>query len=178
MLTNTYISFGSVSKTLHWLIFLLVLCMLIYGYSLEYVPEAYQGTAYNIHKLTGLTILTLMLIRLVWKLCNKAPLLPVGTPGWQRIIDHVVQWLLYIVLISMPIAGWVGSVAMNRPPHLGQMVINLPIEKNQSLAEQSFSLHNTIAILIIVLVSLHILAALYHYFIKKDNILQRMLPGS
>lgn len=178
MLTNTYISYGSISKTLHWLIFLLVLGMLIFGFCLGYVPDAYQGMAYNIHKLTGLTILGLVVIRLLWKFCNTTPLLPADTPRWQRTTDHAVQWLLYISLLCMPIAGWVGSVAMNKPPHLGEIPLRLPIEQNKMLAEQSFNIHNITAIVIIVLVSIHILAALYHYFIKKDNVLQRMLPES
>lgn len=176
MWKNTYSTYGSFSKTLHWLIFFLLLFMLIYGYSLEFVPKAYQGMAYNIHKLTGLTILVLMLLRLLWKLSNVTPLLPADTPPWQRGLDHLVQWLLYLTVIGMPIAGWVGASAMGRPPSLGKIALALPIEHNKTLADQAFLVHNTIAVIIIVLVSVHILAALYHYIIKKDRILERMLP--
>lgn len=178
MWKNTYISYGAVTKLLHWLIFLLVLVMLIVGFCLPLVPEAYQGVGYNLHKVTGLTILTLMLIRLVWTLANPKPLLPIETPLWQRFLDHLVQWSLYIVLIAMPIAGWIGAVAGGRPPHVGELAISLPINADKEFAKSAFTVHNTIAFVIIALVTLHILAAAYHYFIKRDNIVQRMWPGT
>lgn len=175
-LRNTIVAYGSVSKFFHWLIFLLILFMIIYGYCLSYVPKDYQPFAYNIHKLTGLSILVLMLLRLLWALANPKPLLPPDTPQWQQWIERLVHFLLYATIIAMPLAGWIGSVAGGRPPHLGSFSITLPIAKNEALADTAFSIHNTIAVVIIVLVSLHILAALYHHFIKKDNTLRRMMP--
>lgn len=177
MWRNTEHSYGFVSRFLHWLIFLLLLGMIIYGFVLPYLPDSYQGTAYNIHKLTGLSILILMLIRLIWKWGNPTPLLPTDTPPWQLMIDRIVQWLLYITVIAMPIAGWVGTSASDKPPHLGHLALRLPVASSKALAELAFTIHNTLAIIIIVLVSIHILAALYHYFVKKDRVLQRMLTG-
>jgi len=175
-LRNSQVAYGSVAKFFHWLIFLLVLFMIIYGYSLQYVPKDYQAFAYNIHKLTGVTILTLMILRLLWALSNPKPLLPLDVPHWERLLERFVHALLYLVLIVMPLAGWIGSVAGGRPPHIGDINLWLPIEQNKALAEAAFNVHNTTAIIIIVLVSLHILAALYHHFIKRDDILRRMMP--
>src|SRR5258708_32579120 len=106
---NTSKSYGSVAKFLHWLIFVLVFCMIIAGFCLGFVPKEYQGTVYNIHKLTGLTILLLMAIRLCWKLVNVKPNLPAKTPGWQRKAERVVHDLLYLFIICMPLAGWIGA---------------------------------------------------------------------
>lgn len=177
-LKNTTTTYGSVAKGFHWTIAILVLFMLAYGYSLNYFPQEYLSIGYTIHKLIGLTILVLMVLRLVWALSNIKPRLPFNTPWLERFAEWAVHFSLYAALIAMPIAGWVGSVAAGRPPRLGETVFNLPIEKNQDLSDLAFTIHNTLAIIIIVLLGIHLLAALYHHFIKKDDILRRMMPHS
>ena len=175
MIANTSSSYGNISKLLHWLIAVLIICMLVFGYFLEDVPKAYQSFAYNSHKLIGLTILTLMLLRLLWALVNVKPASPPGTKPWERVAEHVMHWSLYLFVICMPIAGWLGSVAAGHAPSLGNMKIELPIAENKVLADAAFDVHNTFAIIIIVLVSMHFLAALFHHYIRKDNVLRRML---
>lgn len=177
MLKNTKTSYGSVAKFFHWLISPLVILMLLAGYFLEDVPEAYQPITYNVHKLIGLTILTLMLLRLCWALMNVKPLLPAGSASWERVLELTVHFSLYFFVILMPLAGWVGSVAGGRPPHIGDFMFNLPIEQNKELAGLAFEIHGWVAIILITLVSVHVLAALYHHLVRKDNILVRMLPN-
>ena len=175
MLKNTYTAYGSVAKVFHWLIFLLVLCMIIVGFFMDDVSDkALRGQVYSIHKLTGLSILFLMLLRLLWTLINPKPATLFGTPFWQRAAERLVHFLLYAVLIAMPIAGWVGSVAAGYVPHLFGFYFNLPIQKSESVNHLAFEIHEILAYTIMVLVSIHVLAALYHYFFKKDEILQRM----
>ena len=178
MLTNTASTYGSVSKFLHWLIFLLVTGMLIFGFFLDDIPKDYQGMAYSWHKGTGLTILGLMIIRIVWALINTKPSPVAFTPMWQVFLERLVHWCLYLLLLVMPLAGWIGSVAAGHVPSIAGFAFNLPIAKNKELADLAFSTHNNVALIIIALVSLHVLAALYHHFIKKDNVLMRMWPGS
>jgi cytochrome b561 len=174
---NTLTSYGLVARCLHWFVALLVITMLVFGYFLEDVPKEYQGFTYNLHKLTGLTILALMILRVLWVLINPKPALPFGTKAWQRFAELLVQIALYVSLIAMPLAGWIGSVAASRPPHLGNFDFNLPISPNKILKEAAFDVHGTLALVIIGLVSIHILAALYHHYVLKDSILRRMLVG-
>lgn len=174
---NTTTAYGSVTKFFHWFIFILILCMLIAGFVLGYVPEAYQAVGYNLHKLTGLSILILMLMRLVWSLVNPKPNLPAGVRWYEHVLERGVHGLIYLVVIGMPLAGWIGSVAGGRPPHLGRYLIMLPIEQNKELSENAFTMHNTLAFTLITLLTIHILAALYHHFIRKDDVLRRMMPG-
>lgn len=176
-LKNTANSYGSVAKFLHWLIFILVFGMIVGGLCLDYVPKDYKGVIYNLHKLTGLTILFLMLIRLVWKLVNVKPKLPADTTVWQRHAERVVHDLLYLLIICMPLAGWIGSSSAGKPPHIGDISLGLPIPENEVLIDTMFTLHEYIAYAIIVMVSIHIFAALYHHYVKKDDVLKRMLPG-
>lgn len=175
---NTYQRYGSVSKFFHWTIFLLVTGMIIYGYSLSFLPEAWQAVAYNIHKLFGLSVLLLMLLRLSWALMNPKPKLPSKTPLWEVALERLMHFSLYLVLIAMPISGWLMTSAAENPPELFGISLGLPIAKDDSLRDLADTVHITLAIVIIVMVALHVLAALKHHFIDKDNILKRMLPGN
>ncbi|RDI46482.1 cytochrome b [Aquicella lusitana] len=177
-LRNTVSTYGSVAKFFHWLIFLLLFFMIVFGFFLEDLPKDYQPVAYNLHKLTGLTILALMVLRGFWALVNPKPALPADTLAWQRMAERIVHFLFYVAVITMPLAGWIGSVAGGRPPHLGDFKFTLPIEQNKALAEAAFELHGIVAIVIIVLFVIHVTAALYHHYIKRDDVLRRMLPYS
>lgn len=178
MLKNTFNTYGSIAKIFHWLIFFLIFGMIIFGYSLENISKETQAMAYNLHKLIGLSILCLMLLRIIWALFNPKPLIPLNTRLWERIAERLVHYLLYALVVAMPLVGWVGSSAGGHPPHLGNILIRFPITEDKALAKMFMNLHNSIAILLIILISIHVLAALYHHFIRKDDVLKRMLPFS
>lgn len=175
---NTTSSYGPVAKFFHWLIFLLVAGMLLMGYLMDDISDkTLHGNVMNIHKLLGLLILALMVLRLLWAIINVKPALPFNTPLWQQWLERGMHFLLYLVLLLMPISGWVGSVAGGRPPHLAGFNFSLPVAQNKSFGHFLFhQIHDNLAIIIIVLVSLHMCAALYHHFIKRDAILRRMMP--
>jgi cytochrome b561 len=175
-LKNTISSYGAVTKLLHWLIAVLVLMMLAVGFFMDDLPKEYKGVVYNLHKLTGLTVLFLMLVSIVWSFFNVRPEHPHGMPRWQHYVSRIVQILLSICLIAMPLVGWIGSSSANKAPHIGDLVLKLPISENKELIEQMFDIHETLAIVILILVSVHMLAALYHHYIVKDDVLRRMLP--
>lgn len=176
---NTTTYYGSISRSFHWLISLLVIVMIPLGYFMGDISDkALRGEIVNVHKLMGVSILILTLLRLSWALNNVKPLLPFQTPQWQHFAERFMHFLLYAGLIIMPLSGLVGSIAAGKPPHVYGVNIELPIAASESLAEFAFGvIHNNLAIILIVLVSLHILAALYHHFIKRDDILRRMLHG-
>lgn len=153
--------------------------MLFVGYFMQDIKDKHLfGQVINLHKLTGLTILVLMIIRMFWALTNPKPVLPAQTAVWERIAERSLHFMFYVVLIAMPIAGWVMSVAAGHTPNLFSWQIALPIAQNKETAEFFSTVHNTLAVVIIVFVTIHVLAALYHYFFRKDNVLQRMMPGS
>jgi len=173
-LRNSAYEYGHLAKIFHWLIFILLAFMIVYGYFLDDIPKPYQPAAYNIHKLTGLLILVLMLLRGSWALINIKPTLP-ANHRWENLTERTVHGLLYIVVIAMPLAGWIGSTAAGHPPRLGSFNMLLPIVQNKAVANVAFTLHGYLAIAIIVLVSIHVLAALFHHCVRKDNVLRRMI---
>lgn len=175
MLKNTATTYGTVAKFLHWSIAILLMGMLTFGYFLEDIPEDYKGVVYNVHKLTGLTILFLMLIRVIWKGLNTKPAYPKDMPRLQSIVATSVQHSLCLFAIVMPLAGWIGSSSAGKFPYLGDFKFKLPVPENKTLIGYSFDVHETVAIILIALISVHVLASLYHHYYKKDDVLRRML---
>ncbi len=153
--------------------------MMLVGYFRHAIADmALRVEVMNLHKLTGITILILMLLRAGWTWTHPKPSLPFGTPTWQIFCERVVHILLYVCIIAMPVVGWMGSVSEDKAPHLFHWQLMLPLQHNKALSDFYFSIHGVLAIVIIVLVSIHVLAALYHHIILRDTVLMRMMPGS
>ncbi|MCB1828335.1 MAG: cytochrome b [Coxiellaceae bacterium] len=178
-LRNSPNSYGSITKFFHWGIALVVYCMIAVGYLQQTISnEATQDTVYNYHMLCGLTILLLMVMRGSWRLSNPRVPLPSTVPGWQQFIARAIHFLLYLSLFLMPLSGWVMATASGYPPKLFGMAMRMPgIHLNKALADQAESVHGFIAIVLLVLIGLHMLAAIKHHVIDKDNVLKRMLPS-
>lgn len=176
-LRNTSENYGSMAKALHWIAFLMIATLLIVGFIMGDLEKPFRFTVYNIHKLTGLTVLILMLFRVFWTLTNPRLSYPNTIPSWQIMAAKSIHILLYVLAIAMPLSGWIMSTAAGHNPNLFGLALRFPfIAESKALAKFASNTHEIIAWVIIVTVSLHILAALKHYFINKDNILQRMLP--
>ncbi|HAU1191906.1 TPA: cytochrome b [Legionella pneumophila] len=177
--TKTASDYSPLSKLFHWVIAIAVIVMLIAGFFLDEIPEQFQGVAYMLHKSTGITILFLMILRFIWIHANGKPALPASVRNWERFLSRFVQYGFYILLIIMPLSGWIMSVAADRTPsYFGLFQAPLPwIEPNKSLAELMAECHETIAWILIAFITLHILGAIKHHFIDKDNVLRSMLPG-
>lgn len=180
MIKNTIDTYGSVTKTLHWLIAVLVVGMVIFGYLLGYIPDntPLKTTLIGLHKSVGLTILLLIILRICWRFMNIQPLLPITVPPWERLAATGVHAFFYIVLLIMPITGWFMTSFGGHPVMFwGWFNAALPVTKNTDLAKNIFTLHAIVAWVIIALLILHVGAALKHHFIEKNNVLRRMLPG-
>jgi len=173
-LKNSLSEYGVLAKFFHWTLFILIVIMLIVGFVMSDITNKFlKYEIVNLHKLLGLIILVLMTLRLAWAMSNPKPLL---TTFWEKTVAKIVHQSLYILLILMPLTGWIMSTAHGKPPTWLGWKIKLPLQTNQNVAQLFATYHNKLAIMIILLLSLHILAALYHHIIKKDHILRRMLP--
>ena len=116
--------------------------------------------------------------RMVYRLFNPAPPLPADLPAWQNLAALATHWGLYALLIVQPIVGWIATSAY-RAPTLFFWLFELPPiwPEDRAFSEAMFVVHRTMGILIAVLISIHIAAALYHHFILKDRVLGRMVSG-
>ena len=176
-LRNTTETYGSMAKTLHWLVSLMVTSLLLVGFFMGDLAKPFRFTVYNIHKLVGLSLLLIMIFRVGWTLSNPRLNYPVKLPYWQIRAARGVHMLLYLLVIAMPLSGWIMATAAEHPPDLFGFKFILPfIPASKPLAKSANQIHKTMAWTLIAVLSLHIGAALKHYFVNKDNVLQRMLP--
>lgn len=170
--------YSTVSLVLHWLIAALVVTQIVLIAAHEATEGSISREYVNLHKSVGLSILVLTLIRLGWRIANPAIPLPEATPTWQKLVARGTHVLFYVFLIAMPLVGWAASSAAGRDIlwfGLFQWPA-LPIGGGRETAGQLMDLHELAAKLLIALVVLHILGALKHHFIDRDNVLHRMLP--
>ena len=176
-LTNSLTQWGAVSKTLHWLIVVLV----IVQYTLAEAVEDMSGYGKLVtlarHKSIGLTILGLAILRLLWRWMNPTPELPAGMKPWERWAAKLSHFLLYALLFAMPLAGWALSSASNFPVRWFGLV-TLPdfVPADKELQHLFHELHEGLFKVLVTLAVVHVAAALRHHFVNKDNVLKRMLP--
>jgi cytochrome b561 len=132
---------------------------------------------YGLHKEYGLLLLTLVLIRITWRVINISPRL--SGPSWEKFAAHAAHLALYGCMLAMPISGWLLTSAAGLPPSFfGLFVLpTLCAATPESLALFE-AIHEWLAYGFIALIVLHASAALKHHFIDKDTVLRRMLPWS
>jgi cytochrome b561 len=180
MIRNTNERYGSVAKFLHWLIALLVVIMLCAGVSFNYLPAGRVFDALMfVHKSTGVTILILIVLRLLWRFTNPTPRFPSTTPFWQKRAARIVHILFYLLLIAMPLTGIIMTLSAGyRVPLWGICTVHLSaFGPNKPLAMLMAAWHRTLAWTIAIFIVIHVLAAIKHHFYDKDGVLTRMLPG-
>lgn len=171
---------GAVTKTLHWIIALAVITLLCVGLWMIDLPiSADKVRVYALHKSVGITVLALMLVRIAWRLNEKTrPELPFGMPGWERAAAWSSHLLLYAALIVMPLSGWLFNSAANFPLQwFGWLAIPGLTGPDPEIKAVARAVHHWTAYALIALLSLHVLAALKHHILDRDETLRRMLPG-
>lgn len=184
--TRTTGRYNNVAIVLHWAMAIVIIGMLAGGKFMTSLDEAdpLRFSLTQWHKSFGLTILFLTLIRILWRLTHRAPALPDTMRGWERFAAHSSHWLFYVLMFLMPISGWllVSASPLNITTFLFDLVRvpHLPwastAPNREALAHQFHNVHYYISIVLILLLVLHIGAALRHQLILRDNIFARMQP--
>jgi cytochrome b561 len=175
--------YSPAARRFHWWTVALVFIMIPLGFVMTYdgpafkLPEAVSDRLYSIHKLLGFCVLWLVLARLVYRFHHGAPKDEPSLELWQKAAAHATHWALYALLIVVPFLGWLGVSLYGARDIFGPIALPPLASVNQPPSEQVFAWHMRGAVLIAFLVAAHIGAALFHYFIRKDGVLSRMLPG-
>jgi cytochrome b561 len=170
--------YPATSKLLHWLVAVCVLTTAPVAIAMTRVSKGpTQDILYNFHKSLGILILILMILRLVNRLAAGALTAAPEIEPWQKTISSVVHTSLYVLLVAMPIVGYIANSAYGAPtPFFGLFGLPPLLGKNEALATQLFTIHRWVGWFLIFLVLMHVSAALYHHFIRGDSVLKRMLP--
>ena len=179
MMKNTPSTYGSVGKFLHWIVALIVIMMLIIGFTMDGFTEPFKSQMYGYHEELGLTLMGILIFRVYWRWVNPQPEFPASLSAWERVAAHSTHYLLYIALAVMIASGWAKSTSSGYTPNFyGLFELPMPfVPVSTTVKHFAKQVHVTTVWVLITLVSLHILAALNHHFIHKDNVLKRMLPS-
>jgi cytochrome b561 len=180
--TGQVTTYSKAARRFHWWTAALVAVQAPVGFYMVYrgptlkIWDGLTNTLYNVHKLVGLVIFFLVLARLAYRLRQGAPADEPSLEAWQKGAAHATHWSLYLLLLLVPIGGYLG---ISLYPALDVFGMPLPsiTAADQAAAARVFFLHWIGAVLILLLVGAHVSGALYHYFLRKDGVLQRMWPA-
>jgi cytochrome b561 len=167
------------ARMLHWLAALLIVTgfgLGLYMTDLEFSPDKLQY--YVWHKWLGITVFLLAAARLAWRAAHPAPVLPDVMPAWQVRAAGAAHGLLYILMLAIPLSGWIYSSATGVSVAYLNLV-DLPnlVPKDRELAKTLLLVHQSLNYLLAAVVTVHVAAAFKHHFVDHDDILARMLPG-
>lgn len=174
--------YDAVAVTLHWVTALCIIAMIPLGFFMGDLPISIRFDAYAVHKSLGLTVLGLSIFRLIWRLLNPPPALPAGMKPYERMLAKTTHWLFYALIVAMPLSGWLMVSASRKYPTvyfwLGEVpFIPMPMGIDGKATSDMFrQYHELLAYGALVLIVLHVGAALKHHLVLKDDVLRRMLP--
>lgn len=161
---------------LHWLVALLIFAgfpLGLYMVDLPLSPDKLR--LYSYHKWIGVTVLVLAVLRVAWRTTHTPPPLPAGIAAWQRRASRIVHGLLYLLLIAIPLSGWLMSSAKGfQTVWFGVLPLPDLVGKDKALGDLLAGVHKTLNFTLLALVVLHVGAALQHHFIERRPFLQRM----
>jgi cytochrome b561 len=179
MLRNTEKSWGSVTKFLHWTMALLIFTLFVLGWTAELMPRSPAKIQVFVwHKSFGILALSLVAIRLLWKLANPRPPEPAGDP-WEHFAARTAHFLLYVLMFAMPISGWIVNSTANVPLKVfGLFMLPNITGPNEELNELAEDAHLIMFWIMAATIVAHVGGALRHHVVKRNNVLTRMLPGA
>ncbi len=170
--------YTEIAQHLHWITAGLAFAIIPIAWVMTHLPEhsPNQEPLFDLHKSLGLTIWLLIVARLVWRATHPAPKLGPHTPAWIEWGSKASHWLLYLLFFLMPISGFTTSSAGGYGVKFwGVPLPNLP--KNEGLAKLAGTAHVLSSYAVYALIGLHILATVWHVAVRRDGLLQRMIPA-
>lgn len=178
MLKNTENSYGVVSRVIHWIMSVLITAMIVAGFVMVNLePSSLKWQIYNAHKATGLVVLFLGILRILWIFTNPQVEVPFELPRWQRILARLNHNLIYILLVIMPTSGALMTLTGGHDIDFFGLLTIKAFAENKEYSTVFWNIHVSSAFLLVASSLVHIAAALYHHFIRKDNVLMRMIRG-
>jgi cytochrome b561 len=173
---TTVMRYSPPAIVLHWLVALLIFVAFPLGLYMADLPlSPVKLKLFSYHKWIGITVLLLAGIRVVWRLTHTPPPLSASIAGWQIRASAVVHGLLYLLILAIPLTGWLMSSAKGfQTVWFGVLPLPDLIGKDKALGELLAEVHETLNYILLVLVILHVGAALKHHFIERQPFLQRM----
>ena len=172
-------SYDRIAKAVHWTTLLLIAVVYVTVWTSHAVGNREQSALLvQLHRSIGVTIFALTLFRLAWRWIARIPPLPAELPLFQRVAARATEYVLYLLLLLQPALGLLNTNARGRRVDF-YLLGELPsvVSPYKVFAKQAMAAHEFVAYLLMALVALHAAAALFHHFVRRDNVLNAMLPG-
>ena len=173
-------SFNTVAILLHWLVAFLLMVQFLIGLDMVDIPKGPDSPRafwFNTHKSIGIILGCVILFRLYWRLRSGVPESSAGSANWERITASLSHRLLYFCMVLMPVSGLVGSLFSKY--ELVFLGIKIPklFEHDLLIKEVATNIHQWTAYIFLVIICIHILAAVKHLVVDCDGVFERMMPN-
>jgi cytochrome b561 len=172
------VSYGRTAITFHWAAALLVIWVGALGLMHDSWPKGTQVFWINIHALFGLALWVLVMARYWWRVKHAPPEFPANVGAFYPRLSRAAHLTMYALLLVTPIIGIVTFIWHARELDLGFFQINFGVAKNRAVFGPTEDIHGYLAYALFALAGAHILAVLWHRFVKHDGVLQRMWPSA
>ncbi len=170
--------YGPVARAMHWLVFVLVGAQVIIGWTMPDIrPGTPQEGLVDWHLSLGAVLMLLVIARVLWRLWHPMPLVTTMA-SWERTIARITHTLLYFLLLAIPVLGWAAAGYFDYKVRLfGVLALPALADSTMEWAHEAGDIHAALTYGLLGLTALHVLGALWHHFVRHDQVLQRMLPG-
>jgi cytochrome b561 len=172
------LQYGTTAKVFHWLIVALLLVQYPLGWLMPDIHRNMKpGEGMIFHISIGLVILALIVLRLAWRLTH--PVAPDSSlPSWQRVGAEAMHWLLYVLVLATTITGWLFASFRGWPVSFFYLMpMPMLSSGNPAAGKMIDGWHQLMEWSLLVVIGLHVAAALAHLFVYRDRVMHRMLPG-
>jgi len=172
-------SYGAGARLFHWSTVALLLIIVPLGLVMGGLPRGtLQNMAFITHESLGLTVFGLTLLRFAWRLTHPVPSPSSDLSSIEVLASGSVHWLLYLVLVVMPIMGYFFLAFSGIDLHyFGLVRVPEPVTQDKETGKFFLAVHASLQWAVYGLVLMHVGAALHHYFMRRNDVLQRMLPS-
>ena len=182
MIRNSIDEWGWPAKFLHWVGALAILVLLVHGWWMTHMtPRPDRLANYAWHSALGYDLLALLLVRLVWRWFNSVPQLPSTLRTWERLAAEVGHFTLYVLMFIVSLSGWLVATTFRAPMTSDMFGITVPpiiTAVQQSTRQWIEETHMILAYVLALTVVVHVIGALRHHFLKRNDILRRMTWAS
>ncbi|ODP37179.1 cytochrome b [Sphingomonas turrisvirgatae] len=178
--------YSPVGIAFHWIMAFLVMFQIGWGYYSSWLPAGGDKLhAYEVHSAVGLPILLLAIARFGWRMMIPGPENDADTQGWQTKIAYAMHYVFYIAFFGLPLSGWAmwSSIAEPGPLYLAGVVPwpqlpfdQLPLTTRWRIMDLAEDIHLILVVTLLLVIPLHVGAALKHHFWDRHDVLRGMLP--
>ena len=178
MTTTARRHFSPLHRALHWLMAVCIIAMLFIGVGMVSTVRPDYLTLIDIHKPLGLAILALAIVRLIVRVTSGAPRLPADLPEPMKLAAHLSHYVLYAMMIGMPLVGWAMISAGGYPVTIfGSVHLPALVGQSDGLHALLRTLHVDGAFVFFALILTHLAAALFHALVRRDGVFEAMTGG-